>query len=314
MPDPLLQPTISMRTPYKVHLNFPDVFTVEAKVRAVRKAVINRCRQEISGVPPLQLLREEEQLLQQMVEAQQALQQLPEALQQVVLQQLRDREGPAGQELLAKLQPGHEPAAVQQHQQQQHIGVAAGSGDTASGATMPVAASNVATALQEATLLSPVSSSGSSTAEGVGGSSAPSTAAAAAAAAASTAPVDQHQQLDWESIIDFPHGSLRLLGSCKAPWMDSDPAWVAEKCYSEVQYVDGVWMRQPLSYTAVLKCSILLNAMELKVFEQSTDFLEAVYQVGDRGGRVGLPLQPHWCASLMPACDGGNKDKATMAR
>lgn len=35
--------------------------------------------------------------------------------------------------------------------------------------------------------------------------------------------------VDWERLIDFPHGSLRLMGSKKAPWMDSDPAWVAQQ-------------------------------------------------------------------------------------
>lgn len=61
--------------------------------------------------------------------------------------------------------------------------------------------------------------------------------------------------------------------------MDSDPAWVQEKHYSEVQLEGGVWMRQPLSYAALQRCSILLDAMEARVFEQSQDFLEAVYQV-----------------------------------
>jgi hypothetical protein len=114
-------------------------------------------------------------------------------------------------------------------------------------------------------------------------------AAAAAAAAAADSAGDPLQQLDWESIIDSPHGSLRLLGSCKAPWMDKDPAWVTEKSYSEVQLVDGVWMRQPLSYAAVQQCSILLGAMELRVFEQSHDFLEAVYQV-----RLQLQMEVCW--------------------
>ncbi|WIA33310.1 hypothetical protein OEZ86_006449 [Tetradesmus obliquus] len=54
-----------------------------------------------------------------------------------------------------------------------------------------------------------------------------------------------------------------------------------EKHYSEVQLEGGVWMRQPLSYAALQRCSILLDAMEARVFEQSQDFLEAVYQAAD---------------------------------
>eukprot|EP00879_Flechtneria_rotunda_P009809 GHRR01010259.1.p1 GENE.GHRR01010259.1~~GHRR01010259.1.p1 ORF type:complete len:365 (+),score=71.64 GHRR01010259.1:838-1932(+) len=40
---PLPEPIISMRTAYKVHLNFHGIFTVETIARSVRKAVINRC-------------------------------------------------------------------------------------------------------------------------------------------------------------------------------------------------------------------------------------------------------------------------------
>lgn len=90
---------------------------------------------------------------------------------------------------------------------------------------------------------------------------------------------EQQQQLDWESIIDFPHGSLRLLGGCKGPWMDSDPEWVTEKSYGRVECVDGVWVRQPLSLASVLECSILLGEGELRVFEQTEEFLEVTYQV-----------------------------------
>lgn len=91
---------------------------------------------------------------------------------------------------------------------------------------------------------------------------------------------EQQQQLDWESIVDFPHGSLRLLGSCKSPWMDGDPEWVTEKAYSPVQCVDGMWMRQPLTLAAVMECSIQLQEGELRVFEQAGEFLEVVFQVG----------------------------------
>jgi len=89
----------------------------------------------------------------------------------------------------------------------------------------------------------------------------------------------QLEQLDWQAIIDFPHGSLRLLGSCKAPWMDSDPVWVTEKAYSRVECVGGVWMRQPLTFADVQQCSIHLEDGELRVFEHSEEFMEVTYRV-----------------------------------
>jgi hypothetical protein len=240
--QPQPQPLLSMRTPYKVHVNFPAIFTVEASAREVRKRIINRCRCELSGLQPLLLLREEAALQQQVLQARQALQQLPQDLQESLMQHLRRVENAEGQQLLDMLQ---EAAALD--------------------------AADVTTAATDAEVAD--------------------TKTDAEAAAVAAASADTLQQLDWESIIDSPHGSLRLLGSCKAPWMDSDPAWVQEKSYSEVQLVDGVWMRQPLSYAAVQQCSILLDAMEQRVFEQSQDFLEAVYQVrllqaGARNRRV----------------------------
>jgi hypothetical protein len=241
------QPFLSMRTPYKVHVNFPAIFTVEVAAREVRKRIINRCRSELSALPPLLLLKEEDALQQQVLEARAALRQLPHDVQGALMQQMRASEGPEGRQILDMLQEAEDQAQLDAAAAAAAAGVSATPQDDAAAAAAPDSSS--------------------------------AKHPAAAAAAAGDAAVDQLQQLDWESIIDFPHGSLRLLGSCKAPWMDKDPAWVTEKSYSEVQYVDGVWMRQPLSYAAVQQCSILLDAMELRVFEQSHDFLEAVYQV-----------------------------------
>jgi hypothetical protein len=243
--QPQPQPFLSMRTPYKVHVNFPAIFTVEAAAREVRKRIINRCRSELSGLPPLLLLWEEDALQQQVLEARAALRQLPQEVQGALMQQMHASEGPEGRQILDMLQDAEEQAGL----------------DAAAAAAAGVSVSP----LDASAAAAPDSSSDEPP---------------AAAAVAGESAADPLQQLDWESIIDFPHGSLRLLGSCKAPWMDKDPAWVTEKSYSQVQYVDGVWMRQPPSYAAVQQCSILLDAMELRVFEQSHDFLEAVYQVG----------------------------------
>lgn len=49
----------------------------------------------------------------------------------------------------------------------------------------------------------------------------------------------------------------------------------------QVKCIDGVWMRQPLTLAAIQQCSILLSAMEQRLYEQSEDFLEASYQVSN---------------------------------
>lgn len=68
-PRPCLQPLVSMRTIYKVHLNFPGIYTLEAGALALRKAVINRCRQQLCGLPPLTTTRQEYLALQEHVDA-----------------------------------------------------------------------------------------------------------------------------------------------------------------------------------------------------------------------------------------------------
>eukprot|EP00878_Enallax_costatus_P022620 GHUV01024014.1.p1 GENE.GHUV01024014.1~~GHUV01024014.1.p1 ORF type:complete len:263 (+),score=109.61 GHUV01024014.1:870-1658(+) len=46
----------------------------------------------------------------------------------------------------------------------------------------------------------------------------------------------------------------------------------------QVEYVDGFWMRQPLTLASIQQCSMLLTGMEQMLYEQSDDFLEASYQ------------------------------------
>lgn len=49
--------------------------------------------------------------------------------------------------------------------------------------------------------------------------------------------------IDWERVIDFPHGSMRLLGSRKTRYMDSDPEWVRDKAYYPV-----LWDKEALRW------------------------------------------------------------------
>eukprot|EP00878_Enallax_costatus_P021904 GHUV01023215.1.p1 GENE.GHUV01023215.1~~GHUV01023215.1.p1 ORF type:complete len:256 (+),score=79.98 GHUV01023215.1:321-1088(+) len=190
---PLAEPLISMRTPYKVHLNYPNISTVEAVSGSlVRKAVVNRCRVELSGQPELQLLREEQQLQLQLQEAHQLLQPLCGVVEQ--LQAKGFVMGLVVQSLMQEYKPADAVQELQQQQKQLH---------------------------QQA-----VASVDSSAPPAAVDSSSPSAGAAGIAPGAA--------EVDWESVVDFPHGSLRMIGSCKAPWMDSDPEWVQEKCYSRV--------------------------------------------------------------------------------
>lgn len=55
----VVQAVLSMRTIYKVHINFPSINTMEAKAGVVRKAVINMCRAQLSRQPTLEKLKAE---------------------------------------------------------------------------------------------------------------------------------------------------------------------------------------------------------------------------------------------------------------
>jgi hypothetical protein len=85
--------------------------------------------------------------------------------------------------------------------------------------------------------------------------------------------------IDWEAVLDFPHGSLRLLGCRKAPWMDKDPDWVTEKYYSPVVNVCGTWWRLPLTRQALHEASIHPTAKQLEEYEASQEFLDAMFLV-----------------------------------
>lgn len=224
---PVPDPVISMRTPYKVHLNYPDIITAEAVSSSlVRKAVINRCRVELSRQPELQLLKEEQQLQEQLQEAQQLMQQLSGVVEQ--LQAAGFVPGSLVQDLMRENKPAdaaQQPSPPQKPHQQ------------------------------------PAASAGRAAASTISHSD--------SLAAGAPDAVPGAAGLDWESIIDFPHGSLRMIGSCKAPWMDSDPAWVQEKSYSRVSICASAACMQLLSLqchwqpTSVVfrtVCSLLVTA------------------------------------------------------
>lgn len=233
------RPLVSMRTLYKVHLNFPAVITVEAKARKARRAAINRCRIELSGLQPLRRLREEAALDAQVETARQALAQL-----QALAAAARGagcQLAPGTEALLTGLGLHDAEPPLQQPQQQEQEEEEK-QGEEGQKPLLP--------ALHEDPLV------------------------------LSEADAEALRQLDWEAVLDVPHGSLRLLGSCKTPWMDTDPGWVAEKCYAEAECdAAGKWIRHPLSRSALAAASILLSATEQRVYEAGDDFLDAAYSV-----------------------------------
>ncbi|PNW88111.1 hypothetical protein CHLRE_01g014700v5 [Chlamydomonas reinhardtii] len=86
--------------------------------------------------------------------------------------------------------------------------------------------------------------------------------------------------VDWERLIDFPHGSLRLMGSKKAPWMDSDPAWVAQqdKAYAPAKLgPDGRWRPTRLTAGVLAAASIFPRAEQVAAFERSPAYLDMIF-------------------------------------
>ncbi|KAG2444392.1 hypothetical protein HXX76_001145 [Chlamydomonas incerta] len=86
--------------------------------------------------------------------------------------------------------------------------------------------------------------------------------------------------VDWERLIDFPHGSLRLMGSKKAPWMDSDPEWVApqDKAYAPAKLgPDGRWRPMRLTPSLLAAASIFPRAEQVAAFERSPAYLDMIF-------------------------------------
>ena len=85
--------------------------------------------------------------------------------------------------------------------------------------------------------------------------------------------------LDWDRIVDFPHGSLRLLGSRKARHMDRDPAWVHDKAYYPVTWKEEEqrWAPRGVFFRLLRDSSIIPTAAQLQAFEGSALFREMAY-------------------------------------
>lgn len=59
--------------------------------------------------------------------------------------------------------------------------------------------------------------------------------------------------LAWERVVDFPHGSFRMLGSRKSKHLDTDPEWVQDKAYYPVGAVCHCFARS-FTYACVWVC------------------------------------------------------------
>jgi hypothetical protein len=201
MPSSPTFPPPTYPTPPQVHLNFPTIVTTEARARRTRKAVINRCRTELAGLPALELLKVE-------IAAAQAAERAQRELEELVAEEARLRA------MAAQLRGESGSSDGSSDGSSSSSGAAEDAGAPAAGAA---------------------SSSGSGGGGGGGGGGGAAEEAREWVVAA--APLDPLlTTLDWEGIIDVPHGSLRLPGSYKAPWMDRDPEWVLSKVYSPVTW------------------------------------------------------------------------------
>jgi len=82
---------------------------------------------------------------------------------------------------------------------------------------------------------------------------------------------------DWEKVIDFPHGSFRMIGSRKTRNLDSDPPWVYDKAYYPVRLEEGVWKARGINIPLLKAASIFPSVRQLREFEQSPAFLKLAY-------------------------------------
>jgi hypothetical protein len=85
------------------------------------------------------------------------------------------------------------------------------------------------------------------------------------------------EPLDWERLVDFPHGSLRILGSRKAPHVDTDPDWVAHKSYLPAKLLDGKWRPGRLTEGLLAVASIFPDPAAVAAFERSPLYLDMIY-------------------------------------
>lgn len=299
---------ISMRTPYKVHLNFPDVLTTEGIAYKVRAATINRCRQDISGLPPLADLPQ--QLAQPLQRKQQPKQQA-----------LSSQPISSSSSSCSDSDPIHSQAAISrgtcadtQKDTDKDSTVSSsttaaiqGSKQCSHGSSSP-SCSNQVTAGGDSSFMTHASSSPADIVHDYVSTSATNSsnplvagmdsldnsstgnkrdADVSSTSAGGIADISgqpgsagsKWQDLNWDSIIDCPHGSLRLLASNKPPWLDKDPGWVREKAYSRAEYVDGQWLYVPLTLETLMQCSIHPTPAQRMEYEQSHAFLNSIFEV-----------------------------------
>ncbi|KAG1658823.1 hypothetical protein FOA52_008248 [Chlamydomonas sp. UWO 241] len=89
----------------------------------------------------------------------------------------------------------------------------------------------------------------------------------------------EREHLEWERVIDTPHGSLRILGSRKANHMDHDPAWVNDKAYYPMSWDEEAraWKPSGFYHGLLRRLSIFPSTQQLCEFEVSDLFREMMY-------------------------------------
>ncbi|KAG2489362.1 hypothetical protein HYH03_012192 [Edaphochlamys debaryana] len=83
--------------------------------------------------------------------------------------------------------------------------------------------------------------------------------------------------VDWERLVDFPHGSFRIMGSRKALHMDRDPAWVVDKAYHPAKLQDGKWRPGKITPPLLQAASIFPSPDRVAAFERSPQYLDLVF-------------------------------------
>ncbi|KAF5834641.1 hypothetical protein DUNSADRAFT_8649 [Dunaliella salina] len=89
--------------------------------------------------------------------------------------------------------------------------------------------------------------------------------------------------LDWERVVDFSHGSFRLMGSHKPIHIQRDPPWVYDKAYYKVNFRPNeegkpVWVPGKIWLQTLMWSSIFPTKSQIRQFEASPAFLDMIYQ------------------------------------
>lgn len=289
-----------MKSPaLQVHLNFPDLVTTEAYARTCRQRIIAACEQRIGN-------------------------DLLKAVDPRTLASAGSGPTTAGSST-RDAAPASPPSGQPGSSSDTATGAASGSGwvriSLSKGGKpkkkggAPPAPDAVAPAAADGEAQPAEADGGSGSSSASGTSAAAATPANADASAAAGAPAVPAAYLDWQKIIDEPHGSLRMLGSAKPPHLAAnDPPWVQQSAYAVARFdrAAGIWASLPTTADLVSLCSIHPTVKQMRQFEASPAFLEAIYY--EREMRRAKLAERHARLVQKQAREGGGADDPDSER